>query len=175
MEEIWKDVVGYEEIYWVSSFGNIKSNNKEKLIQHINKRGYCLISLCKNKIKKTIRVHRIVAESFIPNINNKPYINHINGIKHDNRIENLEWCTPKENILHSFKNKLQVVPKGNKHHLYGKSGSLNHSAKKVIDTSNGKIYGCLQDASNATGIKYFNLAGKLNGNKKNTTTLKYIQ
>ena len=68
-----------------------------------NKDGYNIVNLWKNKKKKTIKVHRLVAEAFIPNLDNKPYINHKNAIRNDNTIQNLEWCTQKENILHAYK------------------------------------------------------------------------
>lgn len=94
-KEIWKDVKDYEGDYKVSNYGRIKSlkKNKEIVLKPVLKNGYCYVSLTKNKKCKTFRVHRIVAQSFILNYNNYPCINHINEIKTDNRVENLEWCT----------------------------------------------------------------------------------
>jgi hypothetical protein len=66
------------------------------------------VDLCKNGKKKTFLVHRLVATAFIPNPDNKPYINHINGNKTDNRLENLEWCTQSENMKHSYRTGLQT-------------------------------------------------------------------
>ncbi len=110
MNEIWKDVIGYEGIYQVSNLGNVKriidSNNQFKS-NHVLKfniiKGYCHVQLHKNSTCKCFRVHRLVASSFIPNLDNKPHVNHINGIKDDNRVENLEWCTPSENELHKHR------------------------------------------------------------------------
>jgi len=105
MEE-WKDIKDYEGYYQISNLGRVKSffGNKEK-IRKLNKdqKGYLRVSLTKNKVRNTQKVHRLVANHFIPNPQNKPQVNHINSIKHDNRLENLEWCTQKENMQHCVK------------------------------------------------------------------------
>lgn len=126
MTEIWKDIEGYEGHYKVSNFGQIisidrkvsyRSSQKqvnERLIKFAvhKKTGYQMCTLVNNKIKKQVTVHRVVAKAFIPNPDNKPEVNHINGIKTDNRSKNLEWVTSRENSIHSFKMKLQVCEKG---------------------------------------------------------------
>ena len=107
--EIWKPIKGYEGKYEISNKGNVMSlsyhqTGKPKLLaQFPDKKGYLQVDLK----KKYIKVHRIVAETFIPNPENKPQINHIDGNKSNNSVENLEWCTQSENQKHAYKNGLK--------------------------------------------------------------------
>src|SRR6478672_3937743 len=115
-EEIWKEVPGYEGLFWVSNKERIKAAEKYVPSRYGCQRlfpariftgtkmpqGYIVTSLTKFGLKKRIYFHRIFAAAFIPNPENKPFVNHINGIKNDNRPENLEWCTQKENVQHAF-------------------------------------------------------------------------
>lgn len=88
MEEIWKDIRGYEGKYKASNFGRIKSLIKDKVLkQTINRRdGYLYIGLCKNGKRKNCKVHRLIAETFITNTKNKPTVNHIDGNKCNNEV-----------------------------------------------------------------------------------------
>ena len=132
MNEIWKDVNGYEGLYKISNLGRVKSlgnkttQKKEVILRpHNLRRGYKNVALYKNGIKKEVSIHRLVAEAFIPNPYNKPYIDHINTVTDDNRVENLRWCTPKENANNkrTLKKKSESV-KGDKNPMYGKKGIL---------------------------------------------------
>lgn len=124
-QEIWKDVVGFEGKYQISNYGRIKrltyaiirSNGKkqtwkEKILNPTkDASGYYGIRSCtKNNIKNgtmiTLRIHRLVAEAFIPNPNNYNHINHIDGNKLNNRVDNLEWCTNEYNIKMAWKDGL---------------------------------------------------------------------
>jgi len=108
MEEIWKDIPSYEGLYAISNKGKVKSYPKQQgvvwkqetlLVNAINK-GYERVRLSKNGKIKNWQVHRLVALTFISNLDNKLCVNHINSIRNDNRVENLEWCTHSENSIH---------------------------------------------------------------------------
>ena len=119
MNEIWRDIKGYDGVYQVSNWGRVKSLKfgKELFLKPVNNGwGYHRVSLCKNKKGKNITVHRLVAEAFIKNPQNKRTVNHKNGIKADNRLSNLEWNTMSENNKHAFANGLKCK-KGERHHI----------------------------------------------------------
>lgn len=106
MEEIWKDIKGYENEYLVSNLGRIKSiKNGKNLIMKLDteKKGYLSVKLYKNGKRKSYKVHRLVAIAFIENPYNKPEVNHIDAIRSNNNVNNLEWVTSKENIEHQVK------------------------------------------------------------------------
>lgn len=97
--EKWKEIKGYEGLYEVSTEGNIRSIKTGKIRKPRKSFGYLRINLCKNNIVKYHLVHTLVAKTFLPNNNPEllTQVNHKNEIKDDNRVENLEWCTPKYN------------------------------------------------------------------------------
>lgn len=133
MKEIWKDIYfidngityDYRGLYQVSNLGRVKSfwHNKEFILTQLkSSRGYLKVCLCKNKKKRQFFTHRLVAFMFILNPENKPFVNHINGIKDDPTIDNLEWCTYKENNQHAFKTGLNK----------GRRSKYNPCSKKVL-------------------------------------------
>ena len=114
-KEIWKDIKGYKEFYQISNFGKVKSlkriiykingqkqHRKERILKMLfDKDGYKFVVLFKNNTRKHSSIHRLIANHFIPNINNLPEVNHKNGNKANNKVSNLEWCTEKFNSKHA--------------------------------------------------------------------------
>ncbi len=101
MKEIWKDIEGYEGRYRVSSYGRVYSCVSEKILKAVNTRGYLTVCLTINRKQTNYKIHRLVALAFLENPENKPQVNHIDGIKTNNNISNLEFVTPSENIVHA--------------------------------------------------------------------------
>ena len=118
-EEIWKEISGFEN-YQVSSFGRVKSlgNNKKRkekiLKQNDDGDGYLHVKFCKDGKEQSFRVHRLVAQAFIPNPNNFPQVNHKDENKANNRVENLEWCTHEFNSNYGTRN--QRISEANTNH-----------------------------------------------------------
>ena len=151
MKEIWKDIPQYEGLYMVSNLGRVKSLPKlrcksEKILKNkITKDGYYETSLSKNGKAKYIRTHRLVAIAFIENVFNKDQVNHIDGNKLNNCVDNLEWCTLQENKEHAIRTGLQDF-----------IGNKNPKAKSVIqyDLDNREIarFKTLREAMKCTGV-----------------------
>lgn len=120
MQEIWKDIEGYEGLYEISSLGNVRRAPSGRILkQNKNSYGYSHVGLSKEGKVKMICVHRLIANAFIPNPQNKPQVNHIDGNKSNNSISNLEWVSQKENIIHAFKTGLRKTSKINQYDLNG--------------------------------------------------------
>ncbi len=144
MQKIWKNIPNYSG-YQVSNLGEIKGKRNKILIGGI-KRGYREVILVDNNIRHYKLVHRLVAEAFIPNFENKPQINHKDGNKLNNCVDNLEWCTQSENMKHAYKKGLQKP-------LYAVK---NPRAKKVeqYDLKNNllKCYNGIREASRINNL-----------------------
>lgn len=114
MKEIWLDVVGYEKLYLISNFGNVKNYNTGRLKTKILiNSGYLCVKLYKNNRQKNHLIHRLVAEAFIPNSKSLETVNHIDYCKTNNRVSNLEWSSYFDNMKHAYDNNL-ICHKGTK-------------------------------------------------------------
>jgi len=135
IHEIWKDIPGYEGLYKVSSIGRIKSLprngtiNKFKILSHQLSKGYPSLKLCRNNVIVRHTIHRLMAYTFLmDSYFDGAHVNHKNGIPTDNRIENLEWCTPSENAQHAWDNGLCKPAR----YWLGKTGIENHTSKPIL-------------------------------------------
>jgi len=117
MNEEWRDIPGYEGFYQASNKGRIKSRKTGKILKpSITCYGYSQVTLCKNRNKKNFRNGRLIAKVFIPNPDDKPQINHKNGIKTNDYTKNLEWVTEKQNTIHAHSIGL-IDNRGEKHQM----------------------------------------------------------
>lgn len=147
MQEIWKDIVGYEGLYQVSNFGVVKSltklcghrPKKETIIKQDTSRGYKRVTLCKDGILKRFQVHRLVGLAFIENPQNKPCINHKDENRANNNVLNLEWVTHKENT--NYGHCIEKFSKKSKKTIQEKCGQR----VKCIET--GKLFPSLKEAA----------------------------
>ena len=141
--EIWKPISGYEGIYEVSSLGRIRSYRKgkwglcdaPKIIYGQLGRHYRTVVLCKDDHKNSVYIHRLVAETFIPNLQNLPVVNHKDGNKLNNAADNLEWCTHTENMHHA-----DII------------GLKPYNRKKVVCVETEEIFNSITEAAKSSGV-----------------------
>lgn len=137
-----KDVPDFESEYSASTEGFIFSKRMNRFLTQNSKGWYLNIKLCKNGIKYPDKVHRIIAKTFIPNPLNLLEINHKNGIKTDNRVDNLEWVSRSQNIRHAF-SVLKRVPV---------TGERHPKTRPIIDLNTGIFYFSTYEAAHAKGL-----------------------
>lgn len=159
--EIWVDIKGFEGKYQASNTSKIRSLSYmghkgiiKELKQSKNSCGYLHVQL----YEKKHQVHKILAETFIPNPDNKPYINHINGIKTDNRLENLEWCTASENVQHAYDIGIHKKLFGKNHYNSKKTNQYDLEGNFI------KEWDCVSEAKRETGAKHISCC--CNGRRK---------
>lgn len=186
MKEYWKEIKDYENLYQISNLGNVRSlrykNNNKLMKLSINNSGYVQISLHYKGKRKPVLVHRLVAEAFIENKENKPLVNHKDGNKQNNNVDNLEWCTSQENIIHAIKTGLSRVSNKQRENcrrlgrlsrksvdqydIYGnfiKTWSSILEASQHFKTNDSHIGECCRGKLQTAGgyiWKYHNLGGK---------------
>lgn len=180
MQEIWKDVVGYEGLYQVSNIGRIRKINidyftrQDRVNQYRYLKGstgskclggkYVLIYM---KGGKRMQLHRIVASAFIPNPENKPQVNHIDGNPKNNNVSNLEWCTRSENIKHA----ITILGHGLSNDI--QSSNAKKRWKKVKDNNTNNIYESVKKYAEINNVRYNKVVLMLNGYIDNTLNIEY--
>ena len=166
MNEVWKDIPGYEGLYQVSNFGNVKSfliDKKNGSLRKLNtdKYGYHYIILYKNGISKTIKVHRLVAQAFIPNRDNLPEINHKDKNRKNNNSENLEWCTNLYNIQYSRAKEINQYDNNNN---FIKRWNCIREASRKLKIDSGDITKCCNGKRKTAGGYIWKYAGIIGQN-----------
>lgn len=173
MEEEWRDVPGYEGFYQVSNLGRVKSmpnrsNHKGSMILSLSVvNGYMHVGLSKNAEQKICKVHRLVAAAFISNPRNLPQVNHKNGNKSDNRVENLEWVTAKENTKHAHLTGLAHAQKGVENSRSLKIVQLSMDGEEIAR------YVGTREAERKTGAYHSNISRCLNGKARSAGGFKW--
>lgn len=156
--EIWKDIEGYENKYEVSSYGQVRSVEREYtsiggkkvhkkgriLKQFSDKRNYKRVALCANGVCKQKAVHRLVAMAFLNSEKDKPEVNHKDGNPSNNNADNLEWCSRSENILHSYRK-------------LGREWNAGRPRVKVICIETGESFNSIVDAARSKGLDVRNV------------------
>jgi len=148
MEEVWRDIEGYEGLYQVSNLGRVKSLHglSERIMKNRNvSGGYQALLLTKNKISKNFLVHRLVAQAFIPNLEGKPEVNHINEDKTNNRVDNLEWMTHIENSMFGTRNERSSANR------FGNPKTGRQVRAKFLNGEE-RIYGTIREAGRQLGL-----------------------
>ncbi len=168
MEEIWCDVNGYDGLYQISNYGNVLSLKRkvkqgkygktrvvgEKIMKPTdNGNGYLIVSLRSCNSRKNFYIHRLVAEHFVANCTGGDYVNHKDYDTHNNRADNLEWCTQRQNILYSAHRMRKPHKQWKKSatgekYIYFRDGRYRLSIRNIVD----KTFATLEEAVTARGV-----------------------
>lgn len=173
--EIWKDVLGFENKYQISNTGKLKNKITNRILKNTNKNNDYLRYILYNKTtKKTVYIHRLVAQAFIPNPHGFLEVNHIDGNKQNNCVENLEWCNRNYNIQHALKNGLNsmdTLNNINKNRFFNKYGRLYQydKNKKLV-----AIYNSPKEAHEITGVCIRNILQCINHEPRRKTAGGFI-
>lgn len=192
MKEVWKDIKGYEGLYQISNLGRVKSvervitcknGMKHKVKEKIKKQilqntGYYGVNLSKESKPDLKLIHRLIMEAFVPNPDNHPYVNHIDGDKTNNSLDNLEWCTPSQNNKHAWSTGLRKVTQNIRDNCSKisklKTGKRLHSHdRKVLCITTGEIFDSPVDAENKYGIRNGYVGKVARGYQKTTKGMKF--
>lgn len=191
--EVWKDIEGYEGLYQVSNLGRVLSLARTRknrwgqdvpvleriLTPRINDKGYLRVALSKDDVSKDFFIHRLVAMAFIPNPNNYPIINHMNEVKTDNRVENLEWCTHKYNVNYgSWAEKQSRAQRGKKRPPESVRRRAEKKKKPIIGTSlltgETRYFKSAVDAGRELGLWDASITAVIRGRLKTTGNWTFI-
>ena len=173
MKEIWKDIKGFEGLYQVSNYGKIRNSRNNKLLKtQKDIKNYVVITL-KNKEKKyTLKVHRLVAQAFVENSLNKPQVNHIDGNKENNFVDNLEWVNNSENQYHAYKTGLKKRKIG----IYRKQLRLANEKRSIKIRDNfDNIYCSIREASRKNNVSQWQIKISLTKRKKINGKIYYLE
>jgi hypothetical protein len=155
----WQPLKGYEGLYEISLSGirSLRKKNNPLLKLTVSRSGYYQVTLKKNKQALRFYFHRLLAQAFISNHFDKPQVNHLDGNKLNNSLENLQWCTRSENAKHAYEMGLCKLPPNSK--------------KKVLDSCTGKVYDSIREAAKDNEIPYTIIRQMLRGYLRNDTCL----
>lgn len=172
MKEIWKDIEGYEGLYQVSNFGRVRrfyKNGKVRILKPLsNKKGYLRVNLRKDNLLKTLSIHRLVAQAFLPNPNNLSQVNHKDEDKTNNNVSNLEWCDAKYNLNYGSRNEKASIKLKNHQKLSKVVIQIDKNTNVVIN-----IFPSIREAERQTGFSNAHIQKCCKGKYKTTGGYKW--